>query len=555
MQAASARIIITFFNKLKPIDFQKDAFLRGFYNAYLTERDGTSAIPPDLKSGKPEVPAYEGNPKLTVFEYYMEYIMRNKEYKVTDNQKEIYQLCDDIKQAIFTTDCHKCRRCQKCLQYERCSQCKKDERCSRCLVCSKCNDCTLCNANITPKAPIITTRGNKKSVSLDKDFAIQILSEFINLSSIVVDETPDNDQTQYDDDFRNATTATIISELQESGQIIPAAKKDVGFNHRNEMLEIWHDTEQKCIEFINNDALANVLKKVYFINGLDAKNRSLTTLECKDVSAIESGSSSKLLVVPGHRRNMPVAAKLKYADDEALVVFRGTFLPIETLSHRASRAKYRTVVNVLNASPLSETMIRNKRNIPTAYVCTGSQIIPGGNADQGIKTNESVVYYSSSYHLCLEQAKMAYPLTTSQILVMPNILVFKDHSKHKYPMLPPANGQKISIIMSPGVYRPSTNLKNQDKYMVDSRLYNPNARYSNTKQITDRFHAIFETALFFGYDTVVLDDQGIEDFWLPLHNTASILGSVIKTYNGKFKEIVVAIEKTHLYTTYKKYIT
>jgi hypothetical protein len=256
IQATSARIIITFFNKLKPIDFQKDAFLLGFYNAYLTERDGYPAIPPDLKSGKPEVPAYEGNPKLTVFEYYMEYMMRNKEYKVTDNQKEIYNLCDEIKQAIFTTDCHKCRRCQKCLHYEKCPQCKKNERCSRCLVCSKCNDCILCNANVTPEAPTITTRGNKKIVNLDKSFAIQILSEFINVSNIVVDENPDGDQTEFDDEFRNAATASIISEIQESGQLIPAAKKDAEFNNRNEMLEIWRDTEQRCIDFIINNALA-----------------------------------------------------------------------------------------------------------------------------------------------------------------------------------------------------------------------------------------------------------------------------------------------------------
>lgn len=529
----SERFIILFFKKMKPNDFKKDPFLKGFYNSYLIERDGKPAVEADPEKGIRAEEEFIGNINLTVFEYYMEYLLRNREYDIQKKELEISKLCHEIKEAIFTDP-----------------PSPDDDD----------NDKKTTKKK-TKKAPVKKTKivqnpGNPlKTVKLDRKHAINVLSDFIKASNIVTNETPDEDKTQHDEDFRNATTENILRELKEAGIIIPKPKKDINFNRRNAMLEIWRDTEHKCIKFIKNDVLANVLKMVYFIDGMDANKQTLKTLECKDVSIIESDTSSSLLMAPGRKKPKPVPIKLKYEQDPETVIFKDSYLPVETIYSRATHKKYDTIVNIVNSSPLSNIMEKTAKKISSVYICSGSQIVPGGNADQGIETNESVLYYASSYHLCIEKAQMAYPLSNTQMLVMPNILVFKNHLDPKYNMLPPTSGQKISVIMSPPVYRPETNIPEQEKHILDKKLYLPITKYKNITKITNRFIAMFNAALFFGYDTVIIDDQGVEDFWLPVHHTAEILNEVIKQFKQKFKEIIIAVEKKHIFTIYKKIIT
>jgi hypothetical protein len=65
---------------------------------------------------------------------------------------------------------------------------------------------------------------------------------------------------------------------------------------------------------------------------------------------------------------------------------------------------------------------------------------------------------------------------------------------------------------------------------------------------------ILKTALYFGYDTVIFDDKGIDDYYLPAYETAILLNTAINEYRGKFREIVIAINKPDLYKIYKNTI-
>jgi len=486
----SGKFMISFFSKLKAKDFMNDQFLKGFYHAY-TKVSKESEEQRECETS-------------SLFEFYMEYLLRNSEYDMDKKHLKIAEMCENIKTAIFTPD--------------------EDG-----------------------KKPITDKGSTVRKVTLNKAKALLVLSDFIKASCIVTYENPDEVLTQHDEEFRVATTANIIEEIKASGVIIPKAQKDAEFNRRNAMLEIWHDTEHKCNKFIDNDALATVLKKVYFIDGaaISFSTGRIETLLCQDAAKVQSENAPKLLVVTGQPKRAPISKKVGDIESD---------LPIEVLTAKRSGNSYRTIVNLVNGSAMTEVLKRNKTKIPNVYICSGSQMIPGGSADQGVETNESVVYWSTSYNLCIEQAEMAFPLKPTQLLVMPNILVFKDHSKAGYPMLPPQNGQKISIIMSPGIYRPATNLKNPYQHGVDERLYYPNAKYTNHKPIIDRYRSMLNAALFFGYDTVVLDDQGVKDFWLPAHHTSALLNQVINEFRGKFKEIVVAVEDKSVYEMFKKYI-
>jgi len=484
----SKKFMIKFFAKLKAKDFKSDQFLFGFYKAY--------------EKGKMT------QQSLTVFDFYMEYLLRNKNYDVAKKTTEMNRLCDNIKKAIFDPP-----------------------------VDSPTMADVKGNEKPASKMPITKTNGNSKTVKLNKKFALLTLSDFIKSSCIITYENPEEVRTQHDEDFRVNTTKNIVEEIKTERGELPIAHKDAAFNRRNDMLEIWRDTEHKCIKFIENDIMANILRKVYFIDGSQITlhaNTPITTLSCDDISQV-SGDEKK--------SSSPVIP----ADDDDMI-------PCETIMPSWSHAYYKTIVTVLPTDALTETMHRNKKKIKCALLCAGSQMIPGGSADQGIETNESILYYASSYNLCINQLIMAYPLASSQLLVLPNILVFKDHTKQRYPMLPPIDGQKISVIMTPSIYRPETTIDNQDKYNIDDRLYLPSTRYKNPNIIIDQLKATFNTALFFGYDTIVLDDRGIEDFWLPAHHTAQLLAQVISQYKGKFHEIIVAIEKKHLFNVYKKYI-
>jgi hypothetical protein len=473
----SRKFMIKFFDKLKTKDLKSDNCLKIFRDSYEKEK-------------KLQV-------ELSMFDFYIEYLLRNQNYNINEKYNYINTLCNNIKTAIF--------------------------------------DAPLNTTQITTN-----TVGSTKTIKINKPHALSVISDFIKTSRIIIYENPDETITQYDEDFRTLTTNNIINEIKEDGGVIPIANKNKEFNRRNDMIKIWKDTELKCVKFIENDTLANVLKKVYFLNASIIKlysNESVTTLSCEDTS----GKNNEEIIKD---------INTTIDDDNS----NCEYIPREILIPKWIHKKYNTIINLLPTNALTETMIRNKQKIKCALICSGSQMIPGGCADQGVETNESILYYSSSYNLCINQLVMVYPLSQVQLLVLPNILVFKDHTKPNYPILPPIDGQKISVILSPVVYRPSTNIKNQDNYNIDKRLKLPSTLYDNPEKIIEHIKCILNTALFFGYDTIVLDDGGIVDFWLPVHHTISLTIQVINEYKGKFKEIVLAIDKKYLFDIYKKYI-
>lgn len=478
----SERFLVRFFDKLSEKNFVSDPFLKGFYQSYMKDQEKFKNQTLDSTQ--------------TLFDFYMEYLLRNVSYSVEHKHIKIAELCAQIKNEMFMPDAQ-------------------------------------------GNKPMTSTNDNLvHNVTLNKKKALMTLRNFIKASNIVTYDNPDETTTVADEDFRVATTANIIKEIKASGKTIPKAQLDAAFNRRNELLSIWHDTEHKCVQFINNDALASVLKKVYFVDGTSISQDSThtTTLLCRDLSMLLEGKRKELMatntaMITAAVASVPVNTNVSLGDIES-------DLPIEIIASRRSANTYTHNVHLVNDHALTEVLNRKSKTQQAAYICSGSQMVPGGCADQGVETNESIIYLSSSYHLCIEQVDMAYPLKPTQMLVMPSVLVFKDHTKEKYPTLPPAKGQGIAIIMAPGIYRPET--KSQT--------------LTDRQPLISRYRAMFNTALFFGYDTVILDDQGVLDFCVPAHQTAQLLVQVINEFKNRFREVVVAIKDKDTFAIFRQYM-
>ena len=586
----SKRFLKSVISKLKTRDWEKDTCLIGFYNALLQEK--------------------KNNPETSVFQYYLEYLIRNdsrimaaeeKKEHANIKSKRIDELCveiydatmnpkDEPELAEFVTkkDLRKAptkdsskkfikseikevldddmpqrmrhiydlhddgtktllrvepimsnARSDKALKRKRkvyaiktvtvkTTSGKKKKKKKKILVRTELiiEDPPITKKKSAKKSagkPTVSSNGKTKKITMNKQQFLQVLSKFIKYSNIAEMENPQENNGKMDEEFRERGVEVITDHIIKERGKMPIAKKDADFGRKNKLLDVWQETEAKCKMFIKTDKMARVIKKFYFIDGTDLK----TDQNC----CIETMSGSEIL-------------EDTQADN----------LPVEELKSSWLNTQHRTRVTVLNSHPMTEAMNRMRNKIKVVYVPTASRMIPGGGSDQGIETGETSLYYSSSYYMCVSELSDFYPLEHHWIIYCPSVLVFKDHTKDRYPMLDPRHGGTLPIIIAGTPYQPKNNITDQDKYTVDSRLYDKRTKLTDPKEFVDQLTNIFNAALFFGHDVVILDDRGVNDFWLPAHHVAKIMQSVINKFRNNFSEIVIAIKNKHLYGIFQKYI-
>lgn len=509
----SERFLIKFFDKLKPADFKKDKFLLAFYKFYKKEKSDN------------------------LFECYTEYITRNCDFKEEERDISLSKLYDDVKTAMIR-------------------QVDNDKPAS--------TYDTAYTEEPTEKQP----KSKQQAVKISKSKALETLSDFIKQSFIVTYEDPDKEYDEKDEAFMESTTTNIIDEIQSDGRVLPEPKKDVIFGQRSVMLTIWQDTRQRCAALMENELLIKLVSKLFYIN-----TSKFTTIEEKSTAQRETAVVAKkkdlfvspddvpqnitqnitqsynpVLIRPVKQQTLDTVL-LKTDNDKEVI------LPVENFVSCYTNNTYNTSVSLSNNHPMQEVMHRTKQKNKSIYICSGSQNICGGNADQGIDVAESMLYMTSSYSMSLERALHAFPIKSTEILLCPNVLVFKDPT---YKILDANQWQKIAVMMLPGKYRPKTNLKDpaQDDCEMDARLYDLKTEMS--AQDYDRVKANLvgsvETSLFFGYDTIILDDLSISDNWLPAHQISKIIRETITLFKGRVKEFVVCANKAKSFNVIKLYL-
>ncbi len=327
-------------------------------------------------------------------------------------------------------------------------------------------------------------------------------------SNVIDEELKDesDDDNEKKERFHDDLTQKLLNDVINDGRLFEA-KQDEEFARRNFYLSVFQDTENICKSLTENKNNAS-LKKVHIIN--------------TDNLSLIKGSVCETLPV-GSNKNV-----------------------IKCIFDNVS---YNTVVSVVNKDPLEEICEINDYN--AVYCMAGNQLVPGGNSDQGIYSHETDVYLSTTYSCSIDQSYEYYPLSDNTVILSPFVIVIKDYKKQ---FERSRSLKNIQIITYGPKYRPSTNIDKQSHTEFDNRLANESCRYTNPADVEKQYTNVFKVAMFFNYDTVVLDDRGIETFWLPIHHTAQILSNVIKTHMNRFKRIIVAVKNPYVYEIFRMII-
>lgn len=512
----SEKFLIKFFTKLKPLDFKKDKFLLAFYKFYKKEKSDN------------------------LFECYIEYITRNSDFKEEERELNLQKLYDDIKTAILAPT-------------------KADKP-----------NATYESAYTDSPAEKEVPVAKPVKGPISKTKALDTLSDFIKQSFIITYEDPDKEFDEKDEAFMESTTTNIIDEIQLDGRVLPEPKKDVIFGQRSDMLNIWQNTRQRCQVMIENEQLHRLVSKIFYIDC--SKLTSSNVLDSKVVTETKAAKTEKrgIFATPDETPQVVTQASaqaytqavIKPVKQQTLNTVllmtddrKETILPVENFVACYSDAAYNTMITLSNNHPLQEVTTRVRQKNKSIYICSGSQNICGGNADQGIDVAESMLYMTSSYSISLERALHAFPLKPTEVILCPNVLVFKDTN---YKFLDTNLWQKIAVMNMPCKYRPKTNIKDppQDECEMDPRLYDPKTEMSPSDydKIKTNLVGSIEASLFFGYDTIIIDDLSISDNWLPAYQIAKIIREVTIMFKGRVREFVICAHKAKSFNVLKLFI-
>lgn len=452
---SSEKILIKIFNSITEDDFKKDKFLEEVYKCWKKESKNSN--------------------NSTLFEFYIEFLIRNKTYNHNEKIEELNKLYKEIVNAIINND-------EVTVSFVK-------------------------NNKIADNPIALKQPTDKKKIILDKEQSIKILSDFVQQSSIITEIEPDIEEenikvTDIINEITQGTKYVDIhgNEINEEVRIIPKPNPDKIFNRRSNIMNIWRDTETKCQELNRVEAMSNLINKIYFID-TSYINRNLNYI------------------------NTITMPELDLAE--------------ETIKAMYTSCVYDTNVKLLNTSPLAETINKVKDRIKSIYILSGSQMVLGSNADQGIETNESDIYLTSTYSSAIDKILHAFPLQLNQVVICPKVLVFKNL---EYKLLPASQWEKIIVMNSPYKFRP--------KLDDNGDFYNDSDKFQFKKCLNDAI----ELALFFGYDNIIIDDRGIQDNELPIKTCINIIKDVIEDFHGRIKEIIICIKDTNIYNLFKKYL-
>jgi hypothetical protein len=480
---SSEKFLIKLFDKFTESDFHTDEFLSSFYKFFKKEKSDN------------------------LFLCYTEYLTRNLTFTDTNHKlTTLKNMYDEIKYSILYKD-------EDDINTGFIDQKERKENTDRRLL--SVNSISHVHSDVPVNSGTPVPK-NKSTVKLNKAKALRILSTFINQSYITYDRHEEN-TTKEDQEYRECATDIILDEIKNlDGRVLPLAKKDTLFGKRVDMLNVWHDTENKCKELTADVKLTMLISKLFFIDVFQLQNKQpkISTVFLKEICDI---------------------------------------LPQESFNACYTNNKYKTIISLSNSHPIDVTIARSSQKIKTLYICAGSQMISGGNSDQGIDVAESMLYLTSTYSVGIEKSLHAFPLEMGQVLLCPNVLVFKNTN---YVIQPVQKWQRIAVMNAPSKWRPKLCNTTIDisEQKDDIDIYDLKTSFVNKDDIINTkalITGMMEAALFYGYDTVILDDRAIEDNRLPAYMIAKIIKEELTKFDGRFKEVVICANKANSFNVFR----
>ncbi len=366
--------------------------------------------------------------------------------------------------------------------------------------------------------------------NITKKHILSVLSMFIKESFITEDNEINACNDEMNQEMRELYTENIIKDIKlENPNIVMNSKKDVEFNIRSKMLNIWHHTEQKIEQMAaDNKKFYESLSVVYVIDSFQ--------LHEKRPSVIKTFEK---------KIDRDIAKMSNRSVDEIDETF-----PVISIPQRYTNITYSPNINLVYSFPIDECSLYSSRPEKTLYICTGSGMIQGGNSDQGFIVEETMLYMTSSYSGCLAKTLPLFPLAEGLTVLLPKVLVFKntDFKEKKF-----QDWVKISVLNAPVKWRPKLSYIPKSDDNID--IYDIKTRFALDKDIVlikKQIESSLEIALFLGYQNIIFDDHAIDDNILPAYQMVSIVFQIIKKYETKFKEIKIALSKKIHYVLYSE---
>lgn len=362
-----------------------------------------------------------------------------------------------------------------------------------------------------------------KSLKLktNRETIVHILSSLIDMSKVVEDDGAAYDPI--DDATHDKFAQNLLEDLVNDEDMKSNAKniKSTVVNtepsldklQRELNLKYWRDCEDQCRQFMANEKMRKLLLSYNIIDTTDI-NFSL-------------GRIPRFI-----------------ANADAQLVTDNTFI-----QSKAVPAILSTAVSFINENPLKAFMSMTTDNT-WAFVANENCIVPGGDSERGITSSITPLYYSSTYSVTAREISV-YPLRHVHTIVMPYVLVFADPSRG-YAKLATGDVKRINVIASPIIPNPPVLGGPINKSPHDPRLFGTEVRLKFPEKPVNQLTGIFNTARFFGYTNILLDDRCIIESNMPVIEVIGIFHKIITSFMGKFDKIVFAIENKKIYDMFRK---
>lgn len=193
--------------------------------------------------------------------------------------------------------------------------------------------------------------------------------------------------------------------------------------------------------------------------------------------------------------------------------------------------------------------IRRKKNNAVLVNCA-SHLCPGGSWEKGEEGYEESIFYRSSYDLSLNGDNISdgfYPLIEESTLYSPKVMIYKYGRNHKYAQKPKSTHPDfISIIAACAIRNPQfKTIRKQKDGKIVTTINKKMLSNEHAELYKDKIKNIFQTALYWGHDTVIFNSFGCADKNHPAKHCAMLFKEVIfdERYNffKRFNKIIFCI--------------
>jgi uncharacterized protein (TIGR02452 family) len=209
----------------------------------------------------------------------------------------------------------------------------------------------------------------------------------------------------------------------------------------------------------------------------------------------------------------------------------------EEKKYKENEDKKTAVINVVNMDSIECGLWLKTKKLRPLVLNMASDIHPGGGWKKGSMAQEEELFRRTTYTLSLDQPEIRkkYRLPLLAGIYSPGVIVFRGTNEEEYYLYDWDDCTPLDFIAVAALRRPELEKKGDEW-----RLKDKDADITESK-----IRMIFETAIYYGNDCLVLSALGCGSFANPPKHIAEIFKKVIKDYEKYFKNITFAILTDH----------